>query len=130
MEENIAKRFENFGTLQAKQSDNPSKKSDIRSSVFSIPGDGNYGIMINPNEPKNITPLYPDNCSDDVELKGLDERYISFSTGEARNLHLMSQNSNDTNKMLLFHQRKEKLFLQHCDRQKRQVTRQSKFNNL
>ena len=60
MEENIARRFEKFGTLQAKQSDNPAKKSDIRSSVFSIPGNGNYDTMINHDELNNIISLYAD----------------------------------------------------------------------
>ena len=82
MDENIEKRFENFGTLQANQSTNPPKNSDIRSSVFSIPGDGNYATMTvnnNPNERKKFTSLYPENSSDDFELKGLGERIISFS---------------------------------------------------
>ena len=126
MDDNIEKRFENFGTLQANQSTNPPKNSDIRSSVFSIPGDGNYATMTvnnNPNERKKFTSLYPENSSDDFELKGLGERIISFSTGEARNLNVMSQNSNEK---LFFHQQRR----MHNARKERLFNREARLNDL
>ena len=72
MGDNIAKTFKSFGTLQGKQSDNLPNESDIRSSVFSTPGDGNFDTMDTntiPIERKNITSLCSENSSEEVEFK-------------------------------------------------------------